>query len=97
MNKFKRLQITLATVLCLIGGNEVSSSKVNADTPKSAQVSQQAQSKDAKEKTMSTGTKIGFGVTFVVTFVVLFILTSILVKSGRKKEIKFPIEEIAYI
>ena len=52
MNKFRRLQITLATVLCLIGGNEVSSSKVNADTPKSAQVSQQAQSKDA---TMSTG------------------------------------------
>ena len=40
MNKFRRLQITLATVLCLIGGNEVSSSKVNADTPKSAQVSQ---------------------------------------------------------
>lgn len=82
MNKFRRLQITLATVLCLIGGNEVSSSKVNADTPKPAQVSQQAQSKDAKEKTMSTGTKIGF----VVSFAVIFILTSILVKRRGKKE-----------
>lgn len=82
MNKFRRLQITLATVLCLIGGNEVSSSKVNADTPKSAQVSQQAQSKDAKAKTMSTGAKIGFGVTFTV----FFILTSIFVKRmGNKK------------
>ena len=84
MNKFRRLQITLATVLCLVGGNEVSSSKVNADTPKSAQVSQQAQSKDAKEKTMSTGAKIGFSVVFTV----FFIFTSILVKCGGKKKIQ---------
>ncbi len=83
MNKFKRLKITLATVL-LIGGNEVSSSKVNAETPKSAQVSQQAQSKDAKAKTMSTGTKIGIGVNFVA----LFILVSIFVRRMGKKKYK---------
>ena len=88
MNKFRRLQITLATVLCLIGGNEVSSSKVNADTPKSAQVSQQAQSKDAKAKTMSTGAKIGVGVIFTV----FFILTSILFKRMGNKKYK-PVDE----
>ena len=86
MNKFRRLQITLATVLCLVGGNEVSSSKVNADTPKSAQVSQQAQSKDAKEKTMSTGAKIGFGVAFAVFFIIGGILAK--GKGGNNKNVQ---------
>ena len=61
MNRFKKLKITLATVLCLIGGNKVSNFKVNAETPKSSQVSQQTQSQDAEVKAVPTIVKIYVG------------------------------------
>lgn len=66
MNKFRRLQITLATVLCLIGGNKVSNSTVNAETPKSSQVSQHTQSKDAGAKTITMKRKIFSIICFVL-------------------------------
>jgi len=88
MNKFKRLKITLATVLCLIGGNKVSNFKVNAETPKSAQVENKASGNS--KNVMSKEQKNSFNVGYILTIIVGFILVGRFIKEGSKKvETKF--------
>ena len=85
MNKFKRLKITLATVLCLIGGNKVSNFKVNAETPKSAQVENKASGNS--KNVMSKEQKNSFNVWHIVGLIVGFILIHGFTKKGSKKNV----------
>ena len=95
MNKFRRLRITLATALCLIGGNKASNSTVNAETPKSIQVENKV-SENSKRKDVKDEDLVDPGVALAI-IVCVFIATLYLKQSlGLGKKDEYPHGEIDF-